>query len=205
MTDVRPATPETARTGHSLGAHLVPLRRNWGWLMGAGIALIALGLFGLVAAALFTVASVLSFGAMMLVAGGVLLFDSFRREGWQSRLAMIAIGVLYITTGALVFYNPLQAVVALTLVCAAMLVAVGLLRIVTAFHMRPLVVWGWVLASGMISLLLGLFIFVQLPQAAPWVLGTFLAIELIFQGWSYVFLARAIRSTFDGVHAKPIA
>jgi uncharacterized membrane protein HdeD (DUF308 family) len=209
MTDVTPpvaeARPAETRPSHSLGAHLVPLRRNWGWLMGAGIALIILGLFGLVAANLFTVVSALSFGAMLLVGGGVLLADSFRREGWRSRLAMIAIGLLYVATGALVFYNPLQAVVALTLLCGAMLVAVGMLRIVAALQMRPLAVWGWVLASGMISLLLGLFIVVQLPQAAPWVLGTFLAIELIVQGWSYVFLARAIRSTFDGVQPRMAA
>jgi len=28
---------------------------------------------------------------------------------------------------------------------------------------------------------------------------------LIFQGWAYVALARAIRSTFDGVHPRPAA
>jgi uncharacterized membrane protein HdeD (DUF308 family) len=200
-----PANPETPRTGHSLASHLVPLRKNWGWLMGAGIILILLGMFGLVAANLFTVASVLSFGAMMLVAGGVLIADAFRREGWKSRVAVLAIGALYIATGAVVFYNPLQAVVALTILCAAMLVATGVLRIIMAFQMRELVVWGWVLASGILSLLLGIFIMVQLPQAAAWVLGTFLAIELIFQGWAYVFLARAIRSTFDGVPPKPAA
>ncbi len=202
MTDVTPQTAQPAQTGHSLGSHLVPLRRNWGWLMGAGIALIALGLFGLVAATLFSVVSALSFGAMMLIGGGVLLADAFRREGWKSRVAMLAVGVLYVLTGALVFYNPLQAVIALTLLAAAMLVAVGVLRIIMAFQMRPLSVWGWVLASGLLSLVLGAYIFLQLPQAATWVLGTFLAIELIFQGWAYVFLARAIRSTFDGVHPK---
>lgn len=200
-----PATPATPRTGHSLASHLVPLRKNWGWLMGAGIVLVLLGIFGLVAANLFTVVSVLSFGAMMLIAGGVLIADAFRREGWKSRVAVLAIGALYVATGALVFYNPLQAVVALTILCAAMLVATGALRIVMAFQMRELVVWGWVLASGILSLLLGIFIMVQLPQAATWVLGTFLAIELIFQGWTYIFVARAIRSTFDGVHPKPPA
>lgn len=200
-----PVTPGTPRTGQSLAAHLVPLRRNWGWLMAAGIILVLLGIFGLVAANLFTVVSVLSFGAMMLVAGGVLIADAFRREGWKSRVAVIAIGLLYIATGALVFYNPLQAVVALTILCAAMLVATGVLRIVMAFQMRELMVWGWVLASGILSLLLGIFIMVMLPQAAAWVLGTFLAIELIFQGWTYIFIARAIRSTFDGAHPKPAA
>jgi len=205
MSDVTPTPSAPASAGHSLGSHLVPLRRNWGWLMGAGIVLIALGLFGLAAAGLFSVVSALSFGAMMLIAGGVLLADAFRRQGWTSRLAMLAVGALYVLTGALVFYNPLQAVIALTLLTAAMLVAVGLLRIVMAFQMRPLSVWVWVLVSGLLSLVLGLFIFVQLPNAATWVLGTFLAIELIFQGWAYVALARAIRSTFDGVHPRPPA
>lgn len=201
-----PPAPQ-GRTGQSLGSHLIPLRRSWGWLMGAGIVLILLGVFGLAATFLFSVASALSFGAMMLIAGGVLFADAFRREGWSSRLAMLAVGVLYIATGALVFYNPLQAVIALTLLCAAMLVAAGVLRIVMAFQIRSLPVWGWVLASGILSLLLGILIFAQWPASSAWVLGTFLAIELIFQGWSYVFLANAVRSTFDGVHppAKPAA
>lgn len=198
-----PPAPEPPKTAHSLGSHLIPLRRNWGWLMGAGIVLILLGMVGLVAANLFSVVSALSFGFMMLIAGGVLFVDAFRREGWASRLAMLAIGVLYVLTGLLVFYNPLQAVVALTLLCAAMLVAAGILRIIMAFQMRPLAVWGWVLASGILSLLLGILIFAQWPASSTWVLGTFLAIELIFQGWAYVFLARAIRSTFDGVHPRP--
>lgn len=200
-----PSPPEGPRTGHTLGSHLIPLRRNWGWLMGAGIVLILLGIFGLAASFLFSVASALSFGAMMLIAGGVLFADAFRREGWSSRFAMLAVGVLYVLTGALVFYNPLQAVVALTLLCAAMLVAAGVLRIVMAFQIRSLPVWGWVLASGVLSLLLGILIFAQWPASSAWVLGTFLAIELIFQGWAYVALARAIRSTFDGVHPRPAA
>ncbi len=86
-----------------------------------------------------------------------------------------------------------------------MLMATGVLRVIAAFQVRPMVAWGWILASGLLSLLLGIVIAIQLPQAATWVLGTFLAVELIFQGWSYVFLARAIRSTFDGVHPKPVA
>ncbi len=205
MTDVQPAPTATARTGASIGSQLVPLRRNSGWLMAAGIALILLGLFGLVAVHLFSLVSALTFGAMMLAGGAVLLVDAFRHPGWQSRLTMIGIGVVYVITGILVFINPLQAVIALTMVCAAMLIATGLLRIIAAFQVRPMVAWGWILASGLLSLLLGIVIAVQLPQAAAWVLGTFLAVELIFQGWSYVFLARAIRSTFDGVHPKPVA
>lgn len=196
MTDVSPAKP------HSLGTHLVPLRRNWGWLLGAGIVLLILGTVGLAATVILGVVSVLSFGVMMLIGGAVLLADAFRREGWQSRVLMLAIGALYVLTGVLTFYNPLSALVAITLFVGVTLVIIGVLRVVMAFQLRPAALWLWVLVSGLLSLALGVLIIASWPASAAWVLGTFLAIELIFQGWTYVMLAFAIRSTFDGVKPR---
>ncbi|WP_342360946.1 HdeD family acid-resistance protein [Terrarubrum flagellatum] len=187
---------------HTLATHLVPLRRNWGWLMAAGVILIALGAFGLVATLLFSLVSLFTFGAMMLIGGGVILVDAFRREEWKSRILVIVIGALYILAGAAIFISPISALATLTLFVGAALIATGVLRIITAFHARPMPVWIWVLVSGLLSLLLGVMILVQWPASSAWVLGTFLAIELIFQGWAYVMLAQAIRSTFDGVRPK---
>jgi uncharacterized membrane protein HdeD (DUF308 family) len=186
----------------SLATHLVPLRKNWGWLMGAGVALILLGTFGLVASMLLSLVSALMFGAMMLIGGGVLLVDAFRREGWRSRALMLIVAAVYIVTGALVFFNPFAAVVALTLFVGAAFVATGVLRIVMAFQLKPMNAWIWVLVSGVLSLLLGAMIVVSWPASSAWVLGTLLAIELIFQGWAYVALALSIRSTFDGVRDR---
>ena len=56
--------------------------------------------------------------------------------------------------------------------------------------------------TTLLSLLLGLLIVMQWPASSLWVLGTFFAIELIFQGWAAIALARAIRSTFDGVKPR---
>jgi uncharacterized membrane protein HdeD (DUF308 family) len=42
-----------------------------------------------------------------------------------------------------------------------MLLVVGALRAVMAFQMRPVRGWGWVLAGGVMSLLLGIAIIVQ--------------------------------------------
>lgn len=187
---------------HTLATHLVPLRKNWGWLMGAGVVLIALGLFGLIATMLFSLVSLFTFGAMMIIGGAVLLVDAFRREGWKSRVLMLAVGALYALAGILVFAMPLSALAGLTLFIGAALVATGALRIVMAFQLKPMATWVWVLVSGILSLLLGGLILLSWPASSTWVLGTFLAIELIFQGWAYVMLAQAIRSTFDGVHPK---
>jgi len=182
----------------SLGTHLIPLRRNWGWLMAAGIALVILGVMGLGAATLLSVASAIWFGAMIFVGGIVMLIDAFRQQAWKSRLFHILIGLLYLGVGAITFANPLLATASLTLFAGAALVATGLLRLIVAFQNRQLPYWGWIAFSGVLSLVLGGMILMRWPASSLWVLGTFLAIELIFQGFATIALARAIRSTFDG-------
>ena len=193
------SSPATAAPGPaSLGSKLVPLRRNSGWLLAAGIVLIILGVLGLGASALLSVASAIWFGAMIFVGGIVLLVDAFRHQGWKSRIMHLLIGLLYIAVGALTFVNPLVATASLTLLAGCALVATGVLRIFVAFQNRELPHWIWILVSGLLSLLLGVMILVQWPGSSLWVLGSFLAIELIMQGWATVALARAIRCPFAG-------
>lgn len=196
------STPSETSRPPSLGTHLIPLRRSWGWLMAEGIVLIILGVIGLGAVALLSLASAIWFGAMIFVGGIVVLIDAFRHQGWKSRLWHILIGVAYVAVGVMTFVNPLVATASLTLLAGAALVATGVLRLIVAFQNRELPYWGWVAFSGVLSLLLGGMILAQWPGSSLWVLGTFLAIELIFQGWAAIALARAIRSTFDGVRAK---
>ncbi|MGX1740659.1 HdeD family acid-resistance protein [Bosea sp. NPDC055353] len=190
------------RSGSSLATHLVPLRRNSGWLLAEGIVLVILGVLGLGAVALLSLASAIWFGAMIFVGGIVVLIDAFRHQGWKSRLWHILIGVLYVAVGVMTFVNPLVATASLTLLAGAALVATGVLRLIMAFQNRELPAWGWVAFSGVLSLLLGGMILAQWPGSSLWVLGTFLAIELIFQGWAAIALARTIRSTFDGVKPR---
>ena len=196
------STPSEASTPPSLGTHLIPLRRSWGWLMAEGIVLIILGVLGLGAVAVLSLASAVWFGAMLLVGGIVLLIDAFRHKGWKSRVLHILIGLLYVAVGLMTFANPLLATASLTLLAGAALVATGVLRLVVAFQNRELPAWGWIAVSGALSLLLGGMILAQWPGSSLWVLGTFFAVELIFQGWAAIALARAIRSTFDGVKPR---
>jgi uncharacterized membrane protein HdeD (DUF308 family) len=53
--------------------------------------------------------------------------------------------------------------------------------------------WYWPLLSGIVSILLGGLIVAQWPASGLWVIGLFVAIELIFNGWSYIFIALAAR------------
>ena len=48
-------------------------------------------------------------------------------------------------------------------------------------------------AGGVITLLAGIVIAIGWPVNSLWILGMFLAIDLIFQGWSFVAFGLALR------------
>jgi uncharacterized membrane protein HdeD (DUF308 family) len=50
-----------------------------------------------------------------------------------------------------------------------------------------------VLLNGAITLFLGLIINRQLPEASLWVIGLFVGIEMIFNGWAWVMLSLGLR------------
>jgi uncharacterized membrane protein HdeD (DUF308 family) len=68
----------------------------------------------------------------------------------------------------------------------------GLFRLIASIAVR-LPHRGWVALSGFITLVLGILIWRQLPEAALWVIGTFIGIDLMFVGWSWLMLGMALR------------
>lgn len=170
------------------------LKKNWGWLLALGLVSIVLGTFGLYMTFALTLASVLFFGVLILVAGVVQLVHAFTCTGWKSVLWHILIALLYIAAGVDIMLNPARASLILTLLLAGILVAVGVLRSVMAFQLRPASGWFWPLLSGLVSVVLGGLIVAEWPDSGLWVIGLFVAIELIFNGWSYVLIALAART-----------
>jgi hypothetical protein len=81
--------------------------------------------------------------------------------------------------------QPVLAVESLTLVLAAAFVVGGVFRIIVALVER-FPSWGWVLANGVITVLLGIAIWRQWPASGLWVIGMFVGIDLVVNGvtWS---------------------
>jgi uncharacterized membrane protein HdeD (DUF308 family) len=175
------------------------LKKNWGWLLALGVVSIVLGTIGLYMTFALTLATVLLFGALILVGGLFQLGHSFTCKGWKSVLGHVLIALLYLAAGFVIITDPVLASDVLTLVLAGILIAVGVIRILMAFQLRTAVAgWYWALLSGIISILLGIIIVAQWPVSGLWVIGLLVAIELIFHGWSYVFVALAARKAAAG-------
>jgi uncharacterized membrane protein HdeD (DUF308 family) len=167
-----------------------------------GIIFLILGVVGLGRVLTLTVASVLFFGILLLIGGVVQLFESVKCKGWKSMLWHVLIAILYILIAIEIIARPMVASAILTLLLAAGIILVGIVRVVMAIQLRGIGNWTWPLFSGIVSIILGLIIAARWPVSGLVVIGLFVAIELIIHGWSYIFIAIAAKNAPEASPAE---
>jgi len=182
-----------AHTAEADAAVFGALQQNWGWILSLGILFVILGLVGLGSLFALTLASAFFFGILIIVGGVSQFLQALKCKGWKSVAFHVLIAVLYVVGGVFVVRDPLAASVILTYVLAAVLIGAGILRIIMAIQMKPAGSWVVPLLGGIISIILGGIILAQWPLSGLFVIGLFVAVELIVNGWSYIFIALAAR------------
>src|SRR5262249_9760318 len=60
---------------------------------------------------------------------------------------------------------------------------------------RPFPNWGWVLASGIVTILIAFYLWASLPVTAIWLLGVLVGIQLICEGAALGYLAWKVRAS----------
>ncbi len=188
-------TPLTSAPGvQALVEEVQALRRFWFWFAALGAAMVVLGTIaiGFACLAEVTVAVTWLFGFVLLAAGISEIINSFWAGRWSGTVIHLLIGVLYAIVGFMIIEQPELSAIKLTLIIAIFLIFGGIFRIVFALSER-FTGWGWVLLNGVVTLLLGLMIYKQWPSSGLWVIGLFVGIELIFNGWAWVMLAISLR------------
>ena len=75
---------------------------------------------------------------------------------------------------------------------AMLLIIGGIFRVVVAISVR-FPNSAWMLFHGAVNLLLGVSILQDWPLSGLWVIGLFVGIDMIFNGWSLVMLGFAAR------------
>jgi uncharacterized membrane protein HdeD (DUF308 family) len=100
---------------------------------------------------------------------------------------------LEILVGYLLIANPAAGLVAVTFLMLVLFLIVGITRVVFALMIRPVPDWLWVLASGLVAIACALILFANLPEAATWLLGFLLGVELIAVGAAQGLMAWRVR------------
>jgi len=176
-----------------LSTGIEEVRKHSTWFLVMGIALVVLGVIAIGYTIEMTIISVLFLGWLLIIAGLFEVIHGFTRRPWSGFFINLLGGVLYAVAGVVMVANPALAAVTLTLLIAMILIVAGVFRLFIAFT-TPLHHRGWLILNGAISILLGAMIWSSWPLSGLWVIGLFIGIDMIFDGWTEIMLALSARS-----------
>lgn len=167
-------------------------------LTATGVAMVIIGIL----AALTPLASGLAFdvlfGALLVAAGIVELFDAIRSDRWQRGVLVALGGIVTLALGVLYVMRPMVGLVTLTAVFIAYLVFAGAFRIVLAFELPPGVPGKlWTFLSGAVALMLAFVAIRQMPTTSLWLIGTYIGATLFTGGIARISLGRGFRKAAD--------
>ncbi len=158
--------------------------------------------FGMVAVGLplYAAVAVNALVAWLIVLAGVVhLMLAFRAHGAGSKVWKLLVGVAYVCFGVYLIARPLLGVATLTLLLASLFLIEGILDIVLYVKMRPIRGSIWVLIDGIVTLLLGLMIYMQWPSSSAWAIGTLVGVSMIISGVARVMMSLAVHGAAEDV------
>jgi uncharacterized membrane protein HdeD (DUF308 family) len=169
------------------------VRANWGWMLALGILFIVGGIFAFISPFLASLVVTTIVAVVIVISGVAQIYQAWRMKSWGGFLWQLIIGIVLVVGGISIYANPVAGAVTLTLVAAVMFLVKGVFQIILGFRLRPHDGWGWIVASGVVAVIVGLLIYIQWPMSSFYALGTLAGISLAFTGWSYVAIALAAR------------
>ena len=167
-----------------------------------GVSLIILGMLAVGSPFLAAVA-VNAFIAWLLVLAGVVhLTVAFHTREAGSLIWRVLVGLAYLFFGVYLIMHPALGVASLTLALASLFLVEGILNIALFFQVRSIRGSAWLLIDGIITLLLGLMIYMQWPSSSAWAIGTLVGVSMIISGVTRVMLSLAVRKVADTISSK---
>ncbi len=161
---------------------------NWVLLLIVGILAMVVGGIAMVnpEVAGLSLSYLLSIG--LIAVGALTIFFGFSAPSGSGVFWSILLGVLMIVTGVLLWKNPLAGVVTIEVIIAILMIASGVVMIMSAFTVDMGVNRWWAVIGGIASFVLAYFLFTD-----PGSLGFLLGLQLIFYGFALVGLALSAR------------
>jgi len=155
-----------------------------------GAILTVLGVFAVLAPMFAGITVTVLLGMLLIFAGIAELVFAFQSGSFGKGVLRSLFGGLSVLAGVVILATPASSLGVLTFVLAGFLLAGGVLDIVFAFKQRPGDGWGWVLFSGIMSILLGLLIIWQWPVSGIWAVGLYAGIRMLTHGWLLMGMGR---------------
>jgi uncharacterized membrane protein HdeD (DUF308 family) len=171
------------------------VKRHSLWYLIQGALMVLGGVLALIYPIVSSVAVVLFLGWLLIISGVVQGISLIGAQHVPHLWLQLISVVLSVIVGMLFIRQPGEGLLAITLLLIVFFMVEGISKLVFALTIRPFPNWGWVLASGVIGILLSLFLWASLPVTAIWLLGVLLGIHLICEGAALGYLAWQVRQS----------
>jgi len=167
-------------------------KRSLLFLIQSGVMVLA-GFLALIFPAFMSTGLLVLLGWLLILSGVVQLVSLIGATQVPYFWLQLITLALEMLVGYLLITRPEAGLVAVTFLMLVLFLVVGIARVVFALMIRPMQDWLWVLASGLVAIVCALVLFGSLPQAATWLLGFLLGVELIAVGAAQGLMAWRVR------------
>lgn len=188
---VETSDTRTGRIGPEGEPGVQSLAANRTLVMVVGVLIALLGLVAILSPFVSGIALTLVFGAL-LVAGAIFhTASAFAARGWSGFAFGVLLAILYGVAGVALLANPSLGLVTLTLLLGIYFLVEGVVQLLMGLRVRANSNWGWMLFSGIVSLLLSSLILMEFPSSAAWAVGLLFGVNLLTTGVAMASLAMA--------------
>jgi uncharacterized membrane protein HdeD (DUF308 family) len=182
-----------ASPAQGLPSPLPTVRKITGWYIAAAVLFIVLGMLAIIEPALAGLAVSRLVGWLLVFGGVSHWIGAFKGGGAKQVVFQVVVGLAYLIGGFYCLMHPLLAIGTLTLLLASVILAGGLLEIISYFRLKGEEASGWMLFNGIITLLLGGMIWVHWPSSSVWAIGILVGVTLLMTGTTRLMFGLAAR------------
>lgn len=124
----------------------------------------------------------------VIAAGITMTMYAFKAGSFVKGLFQFLFGGITILAGVAMFTQPMLGMYTLTAVLMGWFLVDGIFSLIAGFKAKPVEGWGWVVISGIASIVLAILMWRQWPATGQFAIGLLVGIRLIFTGWSIAMI-----------------
>ena len=164
------------------------------WYLVQGVLLVVAGVLAIISPIVASVAVVFLLGWVLIISGVLQAVGLIGASNVPHFWLQLISAVLAILIGVLLLRSPESGLLVMTMLLIVYFMVEGIAKVIFALTIRPFPNWGWVLASGLVGIILAFILWANMPLSADWVLGLMLGILLISEGAALTYLAWHVHS-----------
>lgn len=153
-----------------------------------GFAVMIAGMLAIMAPFITGIGTTMLLAILVTASGLMITVYAFKAGSFGKGILQFLFGGITIICGVLMFMTPGLSMLTLTGVLIIYFLVDGVFGVISGFQAKPTEGWGWVVVSGIASIVLAYLLWREWPISGQYAVGILIGIRLIFSGWSIALL-----------------